>query len=69
MNMYEQIKDDLGYLQLGHATEVFATLAEEARDDDMTYIEFLSRPHSRASISDKEPAAHSPSEVCTVPVP
>jgi DNA replication protein DnaC len=42
-NMYEQIKDDLGYLQLGRATEVFATLAEEARDDDMTHIEFLSR--------------------------
>ncbi|MFV1962783.1 MAG: IS21-like element helper ATPase IstB [Acidimicrobiia bacterium] len=43
MNMYEQIKDDLGYLQLERATEVFATLAEEARHDDMTHIEFLGR--------------------------
>lgn len=43
MNMYEQIKDDLGYLQLDRAAEVFATLAEEARNDDMTHIEYLSR--------------------------
>jgi len=43
MNLYEQIKDDLGYLQLERATEVFATLAEEARHDDMTHIEFLGR--------------------------
>ncbi len=43
MNMYEQIKDDLGYLQLERAAEVFATLAEEARNDDMTHVEYLSR--------------------------
>lgn len=43
MNMYEQIKDDLGYLQLDRAVEVFATVAEEARTQDMTHIEFLGR--------------------------
>ncbi|VAW02729.1 hypothetical protein MNBD_ACTINO01-1649 [hydrothermal vent metagenome] len=43
MNLYEQIKDDLGYLQLERAAEVFATLAEEARHNDMTHIEFLGR--------------------------
>jgi DNA replication protein DnaC len=42
-NVYEQIKDDLGYLQLERAAEVFATLAEQARNDDMTHIEFLGR--------------------------
>jgi DNA replication protein DnaC len=43
MNLYEQIKDDLGYLQLDRAVEVFATVAEEARNEDMTHIEFLGR--------------------------
>jgi DNA replication protein DnaC len=43
MNMYEQIKDDLGYLQLDRAVDVFATLAEEARNEDVSHIEFLGR--------------------------
>ena len=43
MNVYEQIKDDLGYLQMDRAAEVFATLAEDARSDDWTHIEFLGR--------------------------
>jgi DNA replication protein DnaC len=41
--IYEQIKDDLGYLQIDRAAEVFATLAEHARTDDWTHIEFLAR--------------------------
>ena len=43
MSVYEQIKDDLGYLQMDRAAEVFATLAEDARSDDWTHIEFLGR--------------------------
>ncbi len=43
MSVYEQIKDDLGYLQLDRAAECFATLAEDARSDDWTHIEFLGR--------------------------
>ena len=43
MSAYEQIKDDLGYLQLDRASEVFAALAEDARSDDWTHIEFLAR--------------------------
>ena len=43
MSVYEQIKVELGYLQLGRAAEVFATLAEDARSDDWTHIEFLGR--------------------------
>ncbi len=41
--LYEQIKDDLGYLQLGSAAETFATLAEQARQQDWTHLEFLAR--------------------------
>ncbi len=29
-NLYEQLKDDLGYLALGRAAECFAVLAEQA---------------------------------------
>ena len=41
--LYEQLKDDLGYLQLGRAAEVFATLAEQARRDKLSHVEFLAR--------------------------
>ena len=41
--IYEQLKDDLGYLQLGHAAETFATLAETARQQDWTHLQFLAR--------------------------
>jgi DNA replication protein DnaC len=41
--LYEQLKDDLGYLQLGRAAEVFATLAEQARNHHWTHVEFLAR--------------------------
>ena len=41
--LYEQIKADLGYLQLKRAGEVFATLADDAKAHDWTHIEFLAR--------------------------
>lgn len=41
--VYVQIKDDLGYLQLDRAAEVFAALAEEARHHDVSHVEFLDR--------------------------
>ena len=37
------VKDDLGYLQMDRAAEVFATLAEDARTSDWTHLEFLAR--------------------------
>ena len=40
---YEQLKDDLGYLQLGRAAEVFAALAEQARREGWSHVEFLAR--------------------------
>lgn len=40
---YEQLKDDLGYLQLGRAAECFATLAEEAKAEQWSHVEFLAR--------------------------
>jgi DNA replication protein DnaC len=43
VGLYEQLKDDLGYLQLGRAAEVFATLAEQARKDKWSHVEFLAR--------------------------
>lgn len=41
--LYEQIKTDLGYLKLNRASEVFATLADDARTHDWTHIEYLAR--------------------------
>ncbi len=41
--LYEQIKTDLGYLQLTRAGEVFATLADDAKAHDWTHNEFLAR--------------------------
>ena len=40
---YEQLKDDLGYLQLGRAAECFATLAEEAKAKGWSHVEFLAK--------------------------
>ena len=39
--LYEQIKDDLGYLQWGRATECFAALAEQALQEQWSHVEFL----------------------------
>ena len=39
--LIEQIKDDLGYLKLHRSAEVFAALAEEARRDESSHLEFL----------------------------
>jgi DNA replication protein DnaC len=41
--VYEQLKDDLGYLQLGRAAEVFATMAETAKAEHWTHVEFLAK--------------------------
>jgi DNA replication protein DnaC len=41
--LYEQIKDDLGYLGLARSSERFATLADDARAHEWTHIEFLAR--------------------------
>jgi DNA replication protein DnaC len=41
--LYEQIKNDCGYLKLDRAGEVFATLADDAKAHHWTHIEFLAR--------------------------
>jgi DNA replication protein DnaC len=41
--LYEQIKNDCGYLKLDRAGEVFATLADDAKTHEWTHIEFLAR--------------------------
>jgi DNA replication protein DnaC len=40
---YESLKADLGYLQLGRAAECFATLADQAKTDGWSHVEFLAR--------------------------
>ena len=42
-SLYEQLKDDLGYLGLNRSAECFATLAEEAKTQEWSHIEFLAR--------------------------
>ncbi|HEX6578137.1 MAG TPA: IS21-like element helper ATPase IstB [Jiangellaceae bacterium] len=41
--LYEQIKNDCGYLKLDRAADVFATLADDAKTHHWTHIEFLAR--------------------------
>ena len=59
MSLYEQIKADLGYLNLTAAQASFATLAEQARLENWTHIDFLARlvaEHATAD-RDRRPAA------------
>jgi DNA replication protein DnaC len=42
-NVYEQLKDDLGYLALGRVAECFATLAEQASRDGWSHVDYLAR--------------------------
>jgi DNA replication protein DnaC len=39
--LYEQLKDDLGYLKLTRATEVLPSLLDRARDQQLTHAQFL----------------------------
>jgi len=41
--VYEQLKNDLGYLKLGSAAECFASLAEEAKAEGWSHVEYLAR--------------------------
>jgi DNA replication protein DnaC len=54
MSLYEQIKADLGYLGLDTAAGSFATLAEQARTDDWTHIEFLARLVGEQATADRD---------------
>jgi DNA replication protein DnaC len=40
---YESLKADLGYLQLGRAAECFATVAETAKTERWSHVEYLAR--------------------------
>lgn len=54
MSLYEQIKADLGYLNLTAAQGSFATLAEQARTEDWTHIEFLARLVAEQATADRD---------------
>ena len=40
---YESLKADLGYLQLGRAAECFAALADQAKAEQWSHVQFLAR--------------------------
>ena len=51
---YEQIKADLGYLNLDAAAGSFATLAEDARTQGWTHVEFLARLVAEQATADRD---------------
>lgn len=53
-SLYEQIKSDLGYLKLDAAAGAFATLAEQARVEDWTHIDFLARLVAIQATADRD---------------
>src|SRR3954447_3880273 len=52
--LYEQIKADLGYLNMDAAASSFATLAEQARTDGWSHIEFLARLVGEQASADRD---------------
>lgn len=52
--LYEQIKADLGYLNLDAAAGSFATLAEQARADGWSHVEFLARLVAEQATADRD---------------
>lgn len=54
MSLYEQIKADLGYLKLDAAAGSFATLAEQARVEDWTHIDYLARLVAIQATADRD---------------
>ena len=53
-DLYEQIKADLRYLRLDAAAGCFATLAEQARTQDWTHIEFLAQLVAAQATADRD---------------
>ena len=54
MSLYEQIKADLGYLKLDAAASSFAMLAEQAKTEDWSHIEFLARLTAEQATADRD---------------
>jgi DNA replication protein DnaC len=52
--LYEQIKADLGYLGLNAAASSFATLADQARVEQWTHVEFLARLIAEQATADRD---------------
>ena len=68
-SLYEQIKADLGYLKLDAAAGVFATLADQARTEDWSHIEFLARLVAEQATADRDPQVGCPASLREVPSP
>lgn len=56
MSVYEQIKSDLGYLKLDAAAGAFAMLAEQAKAEGWSHIEFLARLVAEQATADRDRA-------------
>ena len=52
--VYEQIKSDLGYLKLDAAAGAFAMLAEQAKLEDWSHIEFLAHLIAEQATADRD---------------
>ncbi len=68
-SLYEQLKDDLGYLGLTRSAECFATLAEEAKTEEWSHIEFLARVIGEQANGHGQSKAGRPAALRPVPVP
>ena len=54
MSVYEQIKADLGYLKLDAAAGAFAMLAEQAKLEDWSHIEYLAHLVAEQATADRD---------------
>ena len=68
-SLYEQLKDDLGYLGLARSAECFATLAEEAKAAGVEPHRVPGPGHRRAGDVDAQPQAGGPAALRPLPVP
>ncbi len=68
-DFYEQIKADLGYLNLDAAAASFAVLAEQARSDDWSHIEYLARLVAEQATADRNRRLAARLRYARVPLP
>lgn len=66
---YEQLKDDLGYLQLGRTAECFATLARTSRPGRLDPCRIAGPGRRRASLRHHQPAPGRPAALRPLPQP
>jgi hypothetical protein len=58
VSVYEQLRDDLGYLQWDHTGQRFAVLADQAAADGWSHVEYLARLVGEQAAHIREPRLH-----------